>query len=875
LPTDPRQRADAALELVPVDPGRARQEAEEALSAARQAHDKAAAAQAERALGMLARLEHDMAAASTHLGTAARLAEQAGVTDIAAAARISRALALAYAGRMPAAHRELDRAATLAGVDIGKLEFQRAALLQMQGRLDEAEARYTVAEPAVRRAGDVHRLAMLHNNRGIVRCRTGSLPAAEADLRQAVALHRDLEHRDAAVEAMHNLGLVEAKRGDLLSALATFDEVDREREALGGTDAVGLLDRADVLLAGRLLAEARATAERAVSELERAGLSAYAAEARLVLARVALAEGHHAEAADLAEQSAGDFAQQRRPSYQAFACEVRVHAEWLAGVRTPALLAESRRAAAALARSGWAVAAADARLIAAQVALSLGRPGVARAQLAGLLGARRNDPAEIRSRALQARALLRLSSGDRSGAAAALRTAVDLLDRQRRALGGTELRAHASAHAAEAGALGLRLALEDGAPARVLRWAERLRAGALAVRAVRPPENSELADALAEFRAVAHLASQPGSPSRPADVATRQARLEATVRRLARSTGIMNRYEPAPISITRLQERLEDRIMVELIDDAGELYALVLTGRHRTLHRVGRTLALTRLVATLRYWLRRILARQGSPAQLDRAAQEMTLAAKELDGALLGVLPARLADRPLVVVPTKALHTLPWQVLPRCAGRPVSVAPSASWWLHTADRSGRSAAATAPVVLVSGPDLPRGAAEIDDLSTLYPSARRLTGASATASAVAKALDGAGLAHIAAHGRFRSDQPLLSELRLIDGPLTVYDLESLTDAPRTIVLASCDAGLSKVLPGDELMGLAACLLAQGTVTLLAPLLPVPDADVHPVTVALHRRLHQGEQPAVAVAAVNDELAGTPFAYTAAAFTCIGG
>src|SRR5262249_55821849 len=211
--------------------------------------------------------------------------------------------------------------------------------------------------------------------------------------------------------------------------------------------------------------------------------------------------------------------------------------------------------------------------------------------------------------------------------------------------GGTELRAHASAHAAELWTLGLRLALEAGDPARVLRWAERWRAGALAVRAVRPPEDTEWADALAELRATAHLASRPGRRVRSAEGSARQARLEATVRRLARRTQTVAGYEPAPISSARLQERLEDRVLLELIDVTGELHAVVLTGRHRSLHHLGPTLALNRLVVTLRYWLRRILARQGSPAQLDHAAQEMMLAAKELDGALLGALPTRRADR--------------------------------------------------------------------------------------------------------------------------------------------------------------------------------------------------------------------------------------
>src|SRR5262249_897546 len=99
-PTDPRQRADAALALVPVGPQQARREAGEALGAARRVHDRVTAAQAERALGMADRAEQNMAGAAAHLGTAARLAERAGATRIAADARISRALALAYTGRM-------------------------------------------------------------------------------------------------------------------------------------------------------------------------------------------------------------------------------------------------------------------------------------------------------------------------------------------------------------------------------------------------------------------------------------------------------------------------------------------------------------------------------------------------------------------------------------------------------------------------------------------------------------------------------------------------------------------------------------------------------------------------------------------------------
>jgi CHAT domain-containing protein len=199
------------------------------------------------------------------------------------------------------------------------------------------------------------------------------------------------------------------------------------------------------------------------------------------------------------------------------------------------------------------------------------------------------------------------------------------------------------------------------------------------------------------------------------------------------------------------------------------------------------------------------------------------------------------------------------------------VAPSAAWWHRAAHAA--SATGTGQVVLVSGPDLAEADAEVADLHELHPAARCLSGPDATVAAVAAALDGADLAHVAAHGTFRYDQPLLSALLLADGPITVYDLERLGRAPRVMVLASCDAGLSDVRPGDELMGLTAALLAQGTVALVAPLLPVADAATRPTMLAMHRALLAGATPAAALAAAAAPAAGLD-RYTAAAFACLG-
>src|SRR5690606_26670031 len=101
------------------------------------------------------------------------------------------------------------------------------------------------------------------------------------------------------------------------------------------------------------------------------------------------------------------------------------------------------------------------------------------------------------------------------------------------------------------------------------------------------------------------------------------------------------------------------------------------------------------------------------------------------------------------------------------------------------------------------------------------------------------LDGAELAHFAAHCEFRADNPLFSNLQLADGPLTVYDLERLRRPPRQLVFAACESGRSAVAPGDELMGLSAAVLALGTRGLVAGVVEVPDGSTAELMLVLHR------------------------------------
>jgi len=145
---------------------------------------------------------------------------------------------------------------------------------------------------------------------------------------------------------------------------------------------------------------------------------------------------------------------------------------------------------------------------------------------------------------------------------------------------------------------------------------------------------------------------------------------------------------------------------------------------------------------------------------------------------------------------------------------------------------------------------------------LYDDVTVLADSQATTENVLHALDGAWLAHIAAHGIFRADSPLFSSLRMHDGPLTVYDLEQLQQAPYRLVLPSCDSGVLASAGADELLGLVSSLLPLGTAGVIAAIVPLNDEAVVPVMQSVHQQLKAGKTLAEAVYGVRRGPLGDP-------------
>ena len=139
---------------------------------------------------------------------------------------------------------------------------------------------------------------------------------------------------------------------------------------------------------------------------------------------------------------------------------------------------------------------------------------------------------------------------------------------------------------------------------------------------------------------------------------------------------------------------------------------------------------------------------------------------------------------------------------------------------------------------------------------------------ATVGATLRALNGAPLAHLAAHGHHERENVLFSRLDLADGPLMAYDVQQLAAPPRQVILSACDVGRTVVRPGEEILGFTAALLYVGTTTVISSVARVADDDAAvSIMTGYHRSLRAGARPAEALARAAD---GEPFS----PFVCFG-
>ncbi|MEH0548418.1 CHAT domain-containing tetratricopeptide repeat protein [Streptomyces sp. B21-105] len=870
---------DSVLELLPMvfaAPGDALSRAEEVLDTD---PTPLHASVAHQVIGIWQRDWGDVRLALDHLRRARDLAARSDSAEREADVLGTLGVALVHAGRTRQGLAAFERGvARGTGHTRARVLYRRAYSLWVLGRHREALEDVRRAIPVLRQADDVIWTARARTLRATVHLALGAVERAEADFAAAEALWDTTGQEHDKADVVESRGLAAFHSGDVPAALRLLDEAQERYDKLGTPTFMLAIRRCEVLMAAGLAPEALAGADAAIGVLDGiGGQSTRKAELLLTAARAARLADDPATASARAAVAERLFAGQRRTWWEAHARLVLIEARVAGGRGSGRLVADAARLAERLA-AFQAPAAPEAWLLAGRIALDLGWSSDAERYLRIAARSRRSGPPLARVTGWAAQALWARAAGSGRGVLEACRRGLDVLDEHRTTLGASELRARASARGAELAALAQQVSLERGGPRQLLTWSERWRATALSTPPTRPPADPALLGGLTAFRVIASRAEAARRDGRPVPALEReQRRLEREIRsRTLHMGGVTpwsgDRFGAGGFGGERFDaKRLLDRLgaarLVELAVLDGRVQVL-LCGAGRVRRFAGGLLAdAEREAEHVQAGLRR-LAHPGAEGRLP-VVEAM---GRRLEDLLLGEAAGRLGPGPVVVVPPARLHRVPWALLPALRERVVSVSPSASGWLRARETEpppgGRQ-------VLVRGPGLATCGAEVPEVAGRYGAPVVLEQEDAHVPRVLAELDGAALAHIAAHGTFRADSPMFSSLRMADGPLIVHDFERLARSPYRIILSSCDTARLASVGADELLGLVTALLPLGTAGVVASSAPVNDAAVVPLMLALHEGLGRGLSLAEALRDARAALPGDALHQaTGWAFTAFG-
>ncbi len=739
---------------------------------------------------------------------------------------MSASIVVAEAGFVDEALESLNElAATSSGVRLGRARLQIAYVLQQAGRLNEALAELDLGERLFRRDGEDRDRYRVHHNRGVVLLQQGRLAGALSDFETAETYAEALGITAAQAQTVANLAVLHGRARRLTESLQEFDRAFALFDRAGNparTVAYAEMDRAEVMMHSGLVLDAVAAGYAAVDLVGVGGNQFVLADAHLIVARAELAAGHRRAARLSAARANRIFEASGRvdmmPQAQAVGVraelEVARDADHVRSLVDPASFVVRR-----LRQHGWSERADEVALALVRAGARTGLVDEIRPELRRLrLGAHDG----LRPTALTgwyAEALGRWIDGDPDGAVAACRAGLDLVDDIVAEATTLERRSASMRLGHDLSQFTIELAVDQGDADTVIAAAEGTRARALH-------------DELAERERHRPLTEEGAEGLRG-----------------------------------ELAARLGDRTLIEWIVVRDEVWAVVFDARGSRLVRVADRAAVTQARDRAVMWL------DLATTDPDESSVRALRSSRLLDELLIAPLGLSVSGG-VVMVPVELLHGIPWSGLPSFGGRPVTMTPNAQVWLE-ADR--RSAGLVRTAGLVVGPEVAGADTERSAVERWYPEAAVASGAGATASTVRSMLAGSDLVHIAAHGRFRSDHPLLSTLLLSGGEASLYEAVPAQVRSKLVLLSSCEGGAQGVADGSEVLGLSAVLLARGAACVVAPLTAVRELECAEFVADVHAELALGEPVACALAYVRERwLADDDLSRWAVAssFSCFG-
>lgn len=772
------------------------------------------------------------------------------------------ATSLANLGDPARGLRLLDLAESFAAPqDRGLLIHQRAFNLWQSGRLAEALLWFDEAEPHLAANGPDYMYAALHLNRASLWRDLGELQKGLADIQRAIELYDRAGIPANKAKSVHLEALLWLDLGEVSKALLAFDDV-REQYRKYAPELESFIEGsyADALLYVGMYRQAAERWTEAIVAQRLAGDRRNAAICEFWRAVAAFEDNQFELASEWARQAMDSLYEQGNEPMAFLARLLILQGQFDSNSEGPDFADKVSRLCDALQQRGWTLRLNQARILAARARIRAGELKGVEADLED----QRSGPgyealAEDLARYL---AKAELAVAREMDPMPELQAGLDQLDEYRTAFGSVEFQAGVSALGVQLASKGLTFTTNHGSASDMLQWAERSRAQALRIPPVKSSADPDAREALGRLRqARQELWDTEVGGNDAAKALERVRELEEAIRNY-------DRAKPGPgqqadrVTPEALQELAESRntALVSLYEVGGDV-RVVLAG--------GKGLKHVRLMpldaaSELERRLGADLDALGKPFRLPPRLQASVEGSIRRNAAALaeGIwdpIADYVGDRQVVIVPHSRLAWVPWPLLPQLRGRPMTVSPSAEAWWRAVHRP----AATGPALVAAGPALTRAGGEIETIAGLYPGANLITADESDPELVLKSLDGASVAHIAAHGHHEPDNVLFSRLDFGLGPLNAYELLGLDQPPGHVVLSSCDLGRSTVAVGNETLGFTAALLHAGTSTVVSSLGRVPDDMAAEMMIEYHRRCAAGATPAEALAAVGEHRPWHPF------------
>ncbi|MCB0063709.1 MAG: CHAT domain-containing protein [Caldilineaceae bacterium] len=307
--------------------------------------------------------------------------------------------------------------------------------------------------------------------------------------------------------------------------------------------------------------------------------------------------------------------------------------------------------------------------------------------------------------------------------------------------------------------------------------------------------------------------------------------------------------EPAPLG--RLQQRLagkrllqyyihDQEVWVFVVGEKGILAHMSLASlpeveesRQRLTTSIERTLGMAAMVG-IHKMVRHF------PMLLAESQQHLHRLYQQLLKPLLSFL---ATDNDLIIVPDQILHYIPFHALFDgqhyvLETQTISYAPSA-----TILDLCLAAMPQGDGVLLCGYDnqeLAAVATELQMIQQIMPSAEIHLGDACRTEIILQPAAQYRILHLAAHAKFRMDQPLLSSLTFADRNLTLLEIAHLELTADLVTLSGCETGHGQ-LHGTDLLSLASGFLSAGARSLVVSLWRVEDLITAQLMTAFYRAL----------------------------------